>query len=323
MARGNYGKEKDAAALQALDIQLKMPQRATRQLEEVVEEEPENDDYPARRRRTTSKAVSPSPTSLQTTRSVPKNSKPLTTYRKTKIVDDRQPHPLTRHQTWLIPVVIAVFIAVMFIGVLLSAAISERSGGPQLVNYFGGKAYDVQVGGNLANTWQSNKPLSPKVPIPTGPYSVLGKPTISADSINQILAAYHSPAAGKGQALYDLGVKYNIDPAFALAFFMHESTFGTRGEAKTTMSLGNLRCIPNASCVDQDRGGYAAFPSWEAGFQAWYQLIRNLYVAQWGLTTVDMIIPKYAPTADHDNESAYINSLKHAINTWHAGLLMP
>ena len=31
--------------------------------------------------------------------------------------------------------------------------------------------------------------------------------------------------------MYDLGVKYGIDPVFALAFFMHESLFGTTGEA--------------------------------------------------------------------------------------------
>src|SRR5579859_6395386 len=67
-------------------------------------------------------------------------------------------------------------------------------------------------------------------------YSVVGPPTVSAAFINRVLAAYHSPAAGKGQALYDLGVKYGIDPAFALAFFMHESSFGTSGEAAKSLS---------------------------------------------------------------------------------------
>ncbi|HYU73715.1 MAG TPA: hypothetical protein VEL31_13630, partial [Ktedonobacteraceae bacterium] len=153
--------------------------------------------------------------------------------------------------------------------------------------------------------------------------SVIGKPTISAAFINQVLASYHSPAAGKGQALYDLGVKYGIDPAFALAFFLHESTFGTAGEARTTLSLGNLRCIPNVACVDQDRGGYASFASWEDGFQAWYELIRNYYIAQRGLTTIEKIIPVYAPTSDNNDEAAYIASLKHALDTWRAGILRP
>jgi hypothetical protein len=228
--------------------------------------------------------------------------------------------------------VIVTVIAAIFLFVLISAGIFQRPGGPQLVNYFGGKVYDVQVGGNLAGTWQTNKPMPPKVSIPihTGPYGVLGKPTITAAFINQVLATYHSPAAGKGQALYDLGVQYGIDPAFALAFFMHESTFGTAGEARITLALGNLRCIPSRPCVNTagttcqtGQSCYAKFSSWEDGFQGWYQLIRNLYIADWGLVTVDQIIPKYAPAADHNDESAYINSLKHELDTWHAGVLTP
>ena len=38
--------------------------------------------------------------------------------------------------------------------------------------------------------------------------------------------------AGTGQALYDLSVQSQIDDAFALAFFQHESAFGTTGMAR-------------------------------------------------------------------------------------------
>src|SRR5438552_12107722 len=118
-------------------------------------------------------------------------------------------------------------------------------------------------------------------------YGILGTPTVSAASIDQILSANNSPATGNGQAIYNDGVKYGIDPVFALAFFMHESSFGTAGIAQITLSPGNLRCIPDAACIS----GYAAFPTWSAGFNAWYQLIRNLYVDTWGLTSLDQIIP--------------------------------
>ena len=155
------------------------------------------------------------------------------------------------------------------------------------------------------------------------PYSVTGKPTLSVDFINQVLSAYGSPAAGKGQALYDLGVQYGIDPAYALAFFLHESTLGTQGEARITMSLGNLRCIASRPCVDKDRGGYAQMASWEDGFEVWYQLIKNYYVGKLGLITVDQIIPLYAPNADHNNEQGYIKALKHYVDTWQAGILRP
>ena len=40
--------------------------------------------------------------------------------------------------------------------------------------------------------------------------------------------------------------------------------------------------------------------SWQDGYEQWYKLIRNLYVAQWGLVTVDQIIPTYAPSSDHN-----------------------
>lgn len=51
-----------------------------------------------------------------------------------------------------------------------------------------------------------------------GSYVVTGKPAISAGFLNRVLAAYGPPASSKGQALY------------ALAFFLHESRFGTGGE---------------------------------------------------------------------------------------------
>ena len=63
--------------------------------------------------------------------------------------------------------------------------------------------------------------------------------------------------------------------------------------------------------------------SWVDGFEQWYKLIRNLYVAQWGRITVDQIIPKYAPNSDGNNEAQYIATLKREIDTWHAGILRP
>jgi hypothetical protein len=213
--------------------------------------------------------------------------------------------------------VIAV-VSVLFLSILLSAAMTHREDGTTILSNLPGmgKVYDVQVGGAQAQQIQNTSgPVKQQVPLHSGPYNVVGSPTITADFINQVLSAYSSPAAGKGQALYDLGVKYGIDPAFALAFFQHESTFGKFGEANSSLSLGNLRCIPNADCRDN----YAWFPSWEVGFEAWYKLIRNLYVAEWGLSTIPQIIPRYAPTADHNDEAAYISSVEHSIDVWHSG----
>jgi hypothetical protein len=153
----------------------------------------------------------------------------------------------------------------------------------------------------------------------THAYVVTGKPTISASFINRVLVAYRSPARGQGQSLYDLGVEYGIDPVYALAFFQHESWFGTTGEARMTLSLGNERCIPDRPCIDQSHGGYARMRSWQDGFEHWYELIRNLYVNQWHRISVDQIIPRYAPSSDGNDEAAYIAALKHAVDIWRAG----
>src|SRR6266700_521120 len=134
-------------------------------------------------------------------------------------------------------------------------------------------------------------------------YSVLGPPTVEAPFINRVLAAYHSPAVGLGQALYDDGVSTGIDSVYALAFFMHESSFGTTGEARKTLALGNERCIPDRPCVDLDRGGYAQMQSWADGFAHWYVLILSLYVNEWHRVTIEQIIPKYAPGSDGNDEA--------------------
>lgn len=170
-------------------------------------------------------------------------------------------------------------------------------------------------------------PLAASSPQPSGEYSVVGPPTISPAFIDKVLAYYHSPAAGKGLVLSADGVKYGIDPVYALAFFMHESSFGTTGEAQATLSLGNERCIADRPCIDQDRGGYAQMRSWEDSFDHWYRLILYGYV-QGQITiplvghpcaTVEQIIPVYAPSRDHNDEAAYIQAVEHAVDIWRSG----
>ena len=146
-------------------------------------------------------------------------------------------------------------------------------------------------------------------------YEVSGPPTISADFINRVLDFYGSPARGKGQALYDDGVKYTIDPVYALAFFMHESSFGTTGVARVTLSLGNIRATPGYKSYD----GYRKYASWEDGFVDWYKLIKKQYVQEWKLKTIDQIIPVYAPSSDHNDVDAYIQGIKNAVDSWRLG----
>jgi hypothetical protein len=298
MARGSSYGDKPPLAPLPVKTQTPIPRRSTRMLPEVHAQEE------------------------KVTRALPER------HTDTHVFVQKESHPLARYSSRFTLLIVSIVIVVLGALVLISAGIFQRNDNAKLVNYTGGQSFPIQVGGSVSafNTWQnSNGPIAAKTPIPVhaGPYSVLGKPTISAAFINEVLAAYNSPAAGQGQAMYNLGVKYGIDPVYALAFFMHESLFGTTGEARVTFSLGNLRCIPTRPCIDQDRGGYAQMYSWQDGFEQWYKLIRNLYVAQWGRVTVDQIIPKYAPNSDGNNEAEYIATLKYEISTWRAGKLRP
>jgi hypothetical protein len=154
------------------------------------------------------------------------------------------------------------------------------------------------------------------VVVPPGEMSVLGKPTISVHTITNILHAYGSPAVQDAQALYDLGVRYHIDPAFALAFFVQESACGTTGIARVTRSLGNIRYTPSGSPVRYtDYKGYRAYATWRDGFEDWYWLISQIYIPH-GLTTVDRIIPIYAPADDHNDPSTYIAHVKQLVTYW-------
>src|SRR5438105_3907402 len=68
---------------------------------------------------------------------------------------------------------------------------------------------------------------APAVPLRDAPSRVLGLPSLSATFVDRVLAAYHSPAVGLGQTLYQQSRVSGIDDAYALAFFGRESLMGT------------------------------------------------------------------------------------------------
>jgi hypothetical protein len=150
--------------------------------------------------------------------------------------------------------------------------------------------------------------------------NVLGSPSISPEKIDAVLRQYNSPAAGFGKALYDLGVHYGIDPAYALAFFIHESSAGTQGVAAITKSIGNIRCTAGYDCYQTSgNGSFRRYSSWEAGAEDWYKLIKDQYVTRWGLKTLEQIIPVYAPSADNNNPTGYIQQVANMVNSWRNG----
>lgn len=145
-------------------------------------------------------------------------------------------------------------------------------------------------------------------------WDVRHTPSMDAAAIQQVLQKYNSPAVGAADTMYALGLEYGIDPAFCLAFFINESTAGTAGVARTTKSVGNIRTT--AGYIDYQ--GYRKYESWEQGIEDWYRLIRDLYIADWGLTTVDQIIPVYAPSSDGNSPDHYVTTVKKLVSSWRA-----
>jgi hypothetical protein len=193
-----------------------------------------------------------------------------------------------------------------------------------IIIVLGGLAYTV--GKPVVTQHAQSAHPAQSTPVTADGHSLYGKPSLTAAQVNAILSAYHSPAAGQGQTLYDLSAQYGIDDAYPLAFFMHESDFGTQGMATITHSIGNLRCIDDAACVNTQGGQcesgqscYAAFPSFAAGANAWFALITSSLYKGDGLTTVESIIPRYAPSADDNDEQAYISSILYCVSSWQSG----
>jgi hypothetical protein len=155
-------------------------------------------------------------------------------------------------------------------------------------------------------------------PVAAGEHSVLGEPSINAAAIDTILSNYGSPAAGTGQAWMKLGQQYGIDPAYAVAFFIHESSAGTnpgwagmKPDGSTTHNVGNIICAGYATCYNRFRD----YASWEEGIADWYKLISNEYVAGRGAASVEQIIPIYAPSFENDVDM-YVQTVVKLVDGW-------
>ena len=144
--------------------------------------------------------------------------------------------------------------------------------------------------------------------------SVIGGPSLSAAFVDRVLATYGSPAVGLGRALVSDSQRFHIDDVYALAFFLHESSFGTAGVARVTRSLGNIICSGYPTCFQRFR----SYASWQVGAWDWFRLLASEYLPR-GLYTVQSIVPVYAPASDGNIPNSYIAAVLHAVSTWRAG----
>jgi hypothetical protein len=169
---------------------------------------------------------------------------------------------------------------------------------------------------------QSSSPQPSPAQVPPGEHSVLGPPTIDARGVEAVLRQYGSPALDAGgQVWIEKGVEYGIDPAYALAFFIHESTAGTnpgwaglKPGGGSTHNVGNIICAGYARCYNRFRD----YQNWDEGIDDWYKLIHNEYINGRGAQTVEQIIPIYAPAFEND-VNGYINAVVTMVEGWRNG----
>ncbi len=176
---------------------------------------------------------------------------------------------------------------------------------------------DVVRSGGLKSLYGTPAPGAPggSANVAPGGYAIMGPPTITAERIDKVLCAAGSPACNTGKNLYDAAVERGIDPVAALAFFRKESTYGTKGVARATKGLGNIRCAGwSGRCIE----GFRAYDSWAEGYRDWANLISVQYVQVWKLTTVDTIVRAYAPAAEN-NTSLYIQQVEQYMDQFRQG----
>lgn len=145
-----------------------------------------------------------------------------------------------------------------------------------------------------------------------------GQPSITATTILAVLQFYHSPAATPDFAadLYDLGIKYGVNPAYALGFFAEESQCGTTGLAVNTLSLGNVRYNPSNSPVTYtEYNGFRHYATWRDGAEDWYWVIRTFYLNQ-GLRNIYDVTPVYAPSSDNNDPKNYADTVYNLVLSW-------
>ena len=130
--------------------------------------------------------------------------------------------------------------------------------------------------------------------------------------MDDILLQYHSPLQGQGARIVALSEHYGIDDAVALGFFVMESWIGTQGEAVQTRSVGNMRPMPGSPELD----GYRSYPTWIAGVEEWYNVIRSLYLNSLQLATVEAVVPVYAPASDNNDPLTMIAGIRQLVSCW-------
>lgn len=148
-------------------------------------------------------------------------------------------------------------------------------------------------------------------------FSLSHKPSLSAEQFDAILREYNSPAVGVGSFVTSYAQSKNIDNAYALYIFIHESTAGTnkgwiglKPDGNSSHNPGNIICAGYETCYKEFRD----YATWEAGFEALIDLLAY-YRDKLGDKDMRAAIYRWAPPKENDTEG-YVNSLEEHVSEW-------
>ncbi len=122
---------------------------------------------------------------------------------------------------------------------------------------------------------------------------VVGAPTLSAATVDQIFARVGSPMTGTGAAVEQAAQNANIDDAFALAVWWTETNDGAAGVGLADRNPGSVRGTAGYPAAFD---GYTIYPSYTAAINDWFTLLRARYVNR-GLTSAYSICYSYVGTS--------------------------
>ena len=130
--------------------------------------------------------------------------------------------------------------------------------------------------------------------IQAGDLSVVGQPSLPAATVDTIFKSLGSPMTGTGQVVVQASRQSNIDDAFALAVWWTETNDGAAGVGLADHNPGSVRgSVGYPSAFD----GYTIYPSYSAAIVYWFNILRNTYVNNRGLSTVYAISYPYVGTS--------------------------
>ncbi len=113
---------------------------------------------------------------------------------------------------------------------------------------------------------------------------------------------YHHELEDKADFFVKTCIKERVNPLLVLLMYKQESSYGTKGVARVTKSIGNERGIGPA-------GSYSGFAAYHNVNEALNATIKNMKrLISLGYNSIGKLINKWAPSTEN-NTTGYINSL--------------